>query len=592
MKIKNRFLSAVLFVILLLMTLFAVGCEAIPVRKPNNVEQPDENRLAAVSAESIRFLVTDDTSFVVSWNGVPNATSYEVSCGNSKTTVTATNVDLRNTAGFTLPTSGKITIKIIAKGEGYKDSAPTSKTYDAEEVTQLRSPEIISFNNGVIEWNKESGVVAFVLKVNGTLVSDDYNQTTYDTSSLNSSARIEIAARGGNGVSATTAVNYDYSTKKLRMLPVADYTLDGDILKWGAVGGAIGYKVVDLDFNAYNVTVAHYIMTVRNVIYGVYPIMPDDAVVQSAAVEAVDIPYLSGSGTASDPYLIKTPFDLRTIDYYELRSAEEGGGKKYYKIDADINYQTVAALDGDSNVFTLRKPFFGVLDGNGKKLSDFNVDYYNGFWALFEHVANGGEIKNIKFVGPVINNGVQDNEHPINPAIATVAYRNYGVISNITVTNAKYTAKAGAIAGIVIHNYGTVSACALTGCTYTESSTSGIGSAAYEMGGVVLENNNGGTVTGCSVKTLTVKGAGANIGTTGGIVSVNRKGGAVSGNSFDGVTVSNLQSGKELGGIVGYTAGAIGSQGSLGTLTRGSVAVSGNTGTASAPYGKLYGKLG
>lgn len=593
MKKRKRLLSAVLLGILLLMTILAVGCSGVPVPLPNGPDDPpDENQLAAVNAASVSFYVTS-TSFVVSWTAVPNATSYEVSYGNAKTTVAATTVDLRKTTGFSLPTSGKITIKIIAKGDGYKDSAPTSKTYNTEEGTQLRSPEIISFNNGVIAWNKDSGVSAFVIKVNGTLVSDNYTQTTYSVSSLFSSARIEIAAKNSNGVGPATAVNYDYSAKKLRMLPVSNYTLEGEVLKWGEVDGAIGYKVVDLDFNAYTVQIPHYIMTLRNVLYGVYPIMPDDAVVQSAAVEAVDIPYLSGSGTAANPYLIKTPFDLRTVDYYELRYGEEGGSKNYYKIDADMNYQSVAALEGDSNVFTLRKPFYGVLDGNGKKLSNFSVTYRNGFWALFEHVAQGGEIRNITFSSPEINNGVQDSEHPINPAIATVAYRNYGVITGITVNNARYTATAGSIAGIAVHNFGTVSACTLIGCTFTEGSTSNIGSAAYEMAGVVLENNKGGSVTGCSVKTLTVKGTGTNVGTTGGIVSVNRKGGILTNNSFDGVTVSNLQSGKELGGIAGYTAVAIGAQGTLGTLTRvGYGTVSSSYGNASAPYGKLYGKQG
>ncbi|MCX4314820.1 MAG: hypothetical protein OSJ83_13335, partial [Clostridia bacterium] len=72
-------------------------------------------------------------------------------------------------------------------------------------------------------------------------------------------------------------------------------------------------------------------------------------------------------------YIIKTPFDLRAIDYYESLFAARGGKPNHYVLSEDIDYGTVNALDNESNVFALKKPFFGVFDGNNKKLCDFRV---------------------------------------------------------------------------------------------------------------------------------------------------------------------------------------------------------------------------
>ncbi len=593
------FLPIMLCIILAL----AVGCGTIEapsggdggnVGGDSNVgggDDPSITKLASVDASGVIF-IKDGSSFWVYWEGVTGAQSYLVICGTASATAVATRIDLTTLSGFTMPTSGnKITVKIIAKGDGYADSSPTSITY--EEGKQVRSPEIISFANGIITWKRESEVQKYTVMIDGKTATETISNT-YSIAELDSNATIEIIAANADS-SAATSVMYNAESGKLCALPISDYTLNGDILKWNAVSGAIGYKVVDLDFNSYVVDTAHYIMTIRNIVYGVYPVMPASAVVGSAEIVPVNINYLEGSGTQADPYIIKTPFDLRTIDYYEVRAVEKGGAKNHYKIADDINYNTVSVLESDSNMFTLRKPFFGTLDGDNKTLSNISVHHNNGFWAMFDYIADGGIVKNIKFDNAEINNTTQTDKHPINSAVAMVAYRSYGTVTGIALSNSKFNVKGGGAAGLVIHNYGTVSDCNVSKLSIKENSTASLGTAAYEMAGVVLENLNGGTVSGNNVTTLNISGTGSNIGSSAGIVSINRSGAKVENNSFDSVTVKNVKTGKEVGGVVAYCAdgGTVtDGNGRLGTLTVGNTTISAKTGNSTSPYGKLYGKKG
>ena len=418
---------------LVLIVAFALAC--------GTIEAPGGggkgNRLPSVDASTV-VINKQGTSLWVSWNPVAGAQYYQVKSGNATVTTELPIVDLATASGFTMPASGaKITVTIIAKGEGYADSAPTSITY--EEGQQVRSPEITSFTNGVIKWKKYSNVTKTVVKADGVTLGET-TSNTFDISSVSGNVRIDIILYNANS-SATLSLMYNSETGKLSLFPITEYTVSGDILRWNEVGGAIGYKVVDLDFNSYEVSTTHYIMDIRNIVYGVYPVMPANAILSSAEVAPVDIKYLDGSGTSADPYLIKTPFDLRTIDYYELKSSESGtSAQNYYKIANDIDYNTVSALEGDSNMFTLRKPFLGVLDGDNKTLSNISVTNNNGFWSMFEFIAKGGIVKNIKFGSVEISNSVRDNDHPLNSAVAVVAYRNFGTVEAITLNGAKLSA--------------------------------------------------------------------------------------------------------------------------------------------------------
>ena len=587
---RSKFGIVVLLVILCLTAGGLSACSKQARRFPT--ENPHD-RLPEVTA--LKAVGTAD-GVIVSWNAVDKATEYVVRCRGGTAVVTQTSVNLSTRTEFTLPATGEITVTVAARAEGYTDSLPTSVNY-IMEVKQLRSPEIISFNNGVIEWKADDGVSAFILKVNNEFVSDAsdyyYHTNRYDTKSIVVDSRIDIVAVAGAGErdSAPTSVMFSSGKKRLTVLPVSEYTVADDVLKWGAVGGATGYRVVDLDFNVTTVKDAYFDMSGKNLVYGVYPVMGDESILGSAEIAPTSIAYLGGGGTAEDPYRIRTPFDLRAIDYYELRRAETNGARAHYRIENDIDYNAVDALESDSNIYTLRKPFGGTLDGNGKKLSNIRVNYDGGFWALFEFLERGSTVKDVTFDGTEIYNRVQDYEHPLNSAIATVAYRSYGTVSGITVSGAQYSAMGGEICGVVAHNYGTVAGCSVSG-TFSQAGTAALGSAEYEMAGVVLENLDGGIVDGNSVGNLVLRGSGGNIRSAAGVVSINREGGIVRNNSFTSVTVSGMAAGSEYGGVTAYCAGTTTKgTGVLGTFTVGGVAVTAETGGTDG-RGKLVGKRG
>jgi hypothetical protein len=102
---------------------------------------------------------------------------------------------------------------------------------------------------------------------------------------------------------------------------------------------------------------------------------------------------LSGSGTQSDPYLIDSAAKLNVI--------RQSLGS-WYKLSADIDLSDTVVWNhgqgwqpiGDSG-----SPFTGVLDGNGKQLTNLVINRpltdYTGFFSY----TNGAEISNLEIVG-------------------------------------------------------------------------------------------------------------------------------------------------------------------------------------------------
>lgn len=546
--------------------------------------------LSAVVESSIT-VTESDTAIYVLWGDVRGAQTYVVTVAGKTYTANESVINLLSYNDFVLPANGELAISIVAKADGRTDSPSATKTYKTEGVV-LRSPEIISVQNGRVEWRAVPGASAYILNVNGMVISDGadglYRSTTYDASAVTSAVTITITAVGDgvwykNSVANTVVVNP--SSGVVAPAPITGYTVTDGVLSWPAKQDVTKYRVVDVDFNTLTVEGTEYDMTGSNLIYGVYPY--DSSL--SIELVPVDIEYLEGKGTEAEPYLIKTPFDLRAIDYYETLYAEQGGTRNRYRIENDIDYNTVVALEEESNIYTLHKPFFGILDGNGKKLSNVKVNYDGGYWSLFDFIAAGATVKDIILDRPEITNKLIDYKHPLNASIAAIAYVNNGTVSGITLKDAVFSAQAGGVSGIVSRNYGTVSGCTVSG-SLIQLSTSEMGSAAYEMAGVVLENSNGGIVENNTVTTLTIRGTGGNIRSSAGVVSINRAGGIVRNNNFQTVTITNMDGNSEYGGIVAYSKGTVTKgTGTLGTLTVGGSPVTGETGGASG-RGKLVGK--
>ncbi len=519
--------------------------------------------------------------------------TYVYDCNGYMGETKNTFIDLRAEKGIALNADKTINVTIVCTEPGRTDSKPTTKVLTAEGNIKLNNPKIKSIKNGILEW-ESAGIDNYMLKVNGTVVksngSDYYTSTSLDTSGYSGALSIELQAVGDGTYTLSSdklsfGVNAAHS--KMTMLTPKVTCADGAIT-WNAVDGAKGYRVVDLNRAVKYVYpeevgkdgVFKLDLSEKVLVYGVYPDSSDPAI-EDAAVEAMDIDYLEGEGTVSSPYLIKTAFDLRAIDYYEARYAEKlktnpSAPRNQYVISNDITY--LSAVDEETNIDKLSVAFYGTLDGNGKKLKGIEVDHDKGRWALFDEIVKGATVKNLTFVSPKIKNAVRDPKLPINASIATVAYNNGGIIDGVKVTDANYNAAGGEISGICAHNYGTVKNCEVSG-SFKQNKVGLSGEACYEMAGIVLENKSGGTVTANRVGTLTMSGTGLpgddggtyyNVRTAAGIVAVNRKGGAVSNNSYGSVTISNCLNSDitEYGGLVAYNAGTVTKgTGTLGTFS-------------------------
>ena len=189
---------------------------------------------------------------VLSWAAVTNATSYTVSDGTKTATVSTTSINLAAN-GLTVPTSGSVTYRVVAKAIGYNDSSAATYTYSAQMQT-LSMPTGLSFNSGVLSWTAVANATSYT-------VSDGTKTATVSTTSINLAAngltvptsgsvtyRVVAKATGYNDSSAAT---YTYTPSVVN--PPSPQTLsmptglsfsDG-MLSWAAVANATSYTVSD-----------------------------------------------------------------------------------------------------------------------------------------------------------------------------------------------------------------------------------------------------------------------------------------------------------------------------------------------------------
>lgn len=541
--------------------------------------------LTAVAYDSISLSVLA-SQINLTWGSVENAEKYEVVC-NDFTYVTSDNIiNYEKVSGFTLPNDLHFDITIIAKADGYGDSVAVSYSATVEEY-QLSSPKIDKYENGKISWGKVAGATGYSVYSDGNLVSEKQSGLEFDLSTLSGegSHRIDVVAVSSNETyrpessSASFIVSADKT--ELTLPAITDYAVKNGVLSWEANGSAKGYRIVDINRNvAATVTGSSYDMSDKVLVLAVYPVPRSDIFKSGTAMgEIPDIEYLEGEGTEQSPYIIKTPFDLRAIDYYESLYAEKlktdpTAVANHYRIENDINYNSVPALEDASNIYTLSKPFYGTLDGNDKRLRNIRVRYDGGYWALFDFVTTGAMIKDIRFYEPDIYNETYvkgDDIYPYSTQIAMVAHDNYGTISGIVIKDARFEAMGGDVCGIASINRasGNIIGCQLTGsCEFIQTDTGVLSQACFEMAGVSIDNY--GTISGCSYAALSIRGSQSswsndggsgtynNIRTVGGIVSYNRNGGEVTNNTcgmFDIVNALDNSREYSFGGIIADNMG-------------------------------------
>lgn len=176
----------------------------------------------------------------------------------------------------------------------------------------------------------------------------------------------------------------------------------------------------------------------------------------------------AGSGTAADPYQIRTADELYWFAQY-------GGSSAHAKLMNDITInENVLDVDGDLNGTGLREwtpinNYTGTFDGGGHGISGLYINIENGisdtyvYVGLFGYIGRGGKVQDLN---------IKDSD----------------ITGSATVNDAGVS--VGSVCG---ENHGTIENCSNSG-TLTGSVT---GKDAIANVGGVCGRNNGGTITNC-----------------------------------------------------------------------------------------------
>lgn len=243
---------------------------------------------------------------------------------------------------------------------------------------------------------------------------------------------------------------------------------------------------------------------------------------------ACEFPFDGGSGTAEDPYQIRTAKHMNAIGMYP------GEWGKAFQLMADIDMSVYAATEyhviGNSET-----PFTGSFDGGGHVIRDLTYTAFEDYVGLFGHVGSPALIqnlgvKNVTVSGPGIVGGLAgSNQGTILACYATgavsgsldvggLAGSNTGTIhfcyAAVSVQATEYTA-----GGLVGYNPGSLTGCYATGAvsgpkwigglvgfcdgSITTCYATGLVSGTLEIGGLVGHLYNENKLTACLWDTQT-----------------------------------------------------------------------------------------
>jgi hypothetical protein len=280
--------------------------------------------------------------------------------------------------------------------------------------------------------------------------------------------------------------------------------------------------------------------------------------------------FTNGDGSPENPYQITNVSELLLLSHAVSGDIINPGGAKY----ADLHYRLLADMDmsgvdwfpiGYYRTDEDNKPFSGVFDGGGFKITNLNIES-GKFSGLFGILA--GEVRNLTVAGKIEGRDF----------LGAIASSNAGTISNC---RSEVTIRGGGhIGGIVGINAGDVINCSFTGDIRGSGDNIGgiagynyrgnlrycsfkgaVSCAGFYAGGVTAYNDAG--EVRYSAASGTVKGAG------------NYVGGLVGYNASEGV-VTDCASSSAVSGT-GYYVGGLAAYNSSGGIVRNSV-FSGNAG--------------
>jgi hypothetical protein len=247
--------------------------------------------------------------------------------------------------------------------------------------------------------------------------------------------------------------------------------------------------------------------------------------------------YSGGSGTAADPYQLS-----RVEDWQEfIATSDDWGSEKYFVLTADIDFggATITPVGTDATKFT------GVLDGDGRVLSNFVIDQPGSSYAgLFGFIDQGGQISDVGVSSFIVTGSSY---------VGGLCGCNYGTIRR-SYTTGSVTGSSYYVGGLSGCNYGTISR------SYATGSTAGI--SYYYVGG--LSGGNYGTIsrsyaTGSVMGNNTVGGL---CGRNNGTISRSYATGSVTGSSYVGglcgINNATISQSNATGSVTGnYNAGGL-----------------------------------
>ena len=232
----------------------------------------------------------------------------------------------------------------------------------------------------------------------------------------------------------------------------------------------------------------------------------------------------SGTGTASDPFLIETTAHMRWLSELPLYNITW----RYFRLNQPID--TPIEVDFMVPVFS------GTFDGNNRSININLNEPNNNQTGLFGVVNSNGVVRNLNVTGVV--NGRSGGG---------IVANNQGRIED-TSSSVNVTAEAGIVGGIVGVNHGTV---------VRSFATGNVSSSGGTVGGLAGNNQITGTIA-YSFATGIVEASGS----VGGLLGFND---GIVRDSF--ATGEVISSGSRAGGVVGTNGGTVTRTFSTGTIT-------------------------
>ena len=194
----------------------------------------------------------------------------------------------------------------------------------------------------------------------------------------------------------------------------------------------------------------------------------------------IKIVFNEGTGSESDPFILKTTDDLKEVSRLLSEGYDFNGF--YLQMANDIEFDSSNKNNYTAAGSEITK-FNGSFDGQGYAIIGININKSDNYQGLFGYIGENGVVKNVTVDGTTITGGAYTG---------TIAGRSQGTIENChaggSVTIKAYTSNTY-YGGIVGYTKGTVAGCisrANIGTTSTKASRAG-GIAGY--GGGTIKNN-------------------------------------------------------------------------------------------------------